>query len=207
MYLTNPLSTLFPGAHGHVLNQLLAESRPNSGRALALKLGASVGKSRVIEVLNDLAQLGIVDREIVGSSHLFSLNKDHLCYQSLRALSSPLPALRRQIHRIVSGFYQAPLAVVIFGSVAKGSSQAGSDLDLLVLRPNHVPPEDSIWESQTFELVVQLERSTGYPVQLVEYSETEFQGLVKRGARLIHELSETGLVVTGELELALREAS
>lgn len=207
MYLSNPLSTLFPGAHGYVLGQLLSESRPESGRAIALKLGQSVGKSRVSEVLNDLAHLGIVDREIVGTSHLFSINKDHLCYQTLKVLSRPMPALLKQIQRIVSGFQLAPLAVVIFGSVAKGSSQAGSDLDLLVLRPNHVSPEDSAWESQTLELVVQLERSTGYPVQLVEYSESEFQALVNRGARLVTELSNTGVAVTGELELARREAS
>jgi predicted nucleotidyltransferase len=99
------------------------------------------------------------------------------------------------------------LAVVIFGSVAKGTSQAGSDLDLLVIRPNQVSPEDSAWEAQTLELVVQLERLTGYPVQLVEYSESEFQALVNRGARLVTELSDTGMVVTGELELARREAS
>jgi predicted nucleotidyltransferase len=172
-----------------------------------MKLGASVGKSRVIEVLNDLAHLGIVDREIVGSSHLFSINKDHLCYQALRVLTSPLPGLKRHIQRIVAGFQRAPLAVVIFGSVAKGSSLAGSDLDLLVIRPSQVPPEDSAWVAQTLELVVQLERSTGYPVQLVEYSESEFQALVNRGARLITELSDTGMVVTGELELARREAS
>ena len=207
MYLSNPLSTLFPGAHGHVLRQLLIESRPQSGRAIALKLGQSVGKSRVIEVLSDLAHLGVVDREIVGSSHLFSINKDHLCYQTLKVLASPMPALIKQIQRIVAGFQRAPLAVVIFGSVAKGSSQAGSDLDLLVLRPNHVSPEDSAWETQTLELVVQLERSTGYPVQLVEYSESDFQALVNRGARLVTELSDTGMVVTGELELARREAS
>jgi predicted nucleotidyltransferase len=207
MYLSNPLSTLFPGAHGHVLGQLLIESRPQSGRAIALKLGQSVGKSRVIEVLSDLAHLGVVDREIVGSSHLFSINKDHLCYQTLKVLASPMPALIKQIQRIVAGFQRAPLAVVIFGSVAKGSSQAGSDLDLLVLRPNHVSPEDSAWESQTLELVVQLERSTGYPVQLVEYSENEFQALVNRGARLVTELSDTAVAVTGELQLARRDAS
>jgi predicted nucleotidyltransferase len=207
MYLSNPLSTLFPGAHGHVLRQLLIESRPQSGRAIAVKLGQSVGKSRVIEVLSDLAHLGVVDREIVGSSHLFSINKDHLCYQTLKVLASPMPSLIKQIQRIVAGFQRAPLAVVIFGSVAKGSSQAGSDLDLLVLRPNHVSPEDSAWESQTLELVVQLERSTGYPVQLVEYSESEFQALVNRGARLVTELSDTAVAVTGELQLARREAS
>jgi hypothetical protein len=92
-------------------------------------------------------------------------------------------------------------------AIAKGTSQAGSDLDLLVIRPNQVSPEDSAWEAQTLELVVQLERLTGYPVQLVEYSESEFQALVNRGARLVTELSDTGMVVTGELELARREAS
>lgn len=207
MYLSNPLSTLFPGAHGHVLNQLLAEVRPESGRAIALKLGTSVGKSRVIEILNDLVHIGVVDREIVGSAHLFSLNSDHLCFQTLKVLANPVPALKKQIQRLVGGFQQAPLAVVIFGSVAKGSSQVGSDLDLLVLRPNHVRPDDSLWDAQTLDLVVQLERSTGYPVQLVEYSESEFQALVNRGARLVSELSDSGLVVTGELELARREAS
>jgi len=207
MYLTDPLSTLFPGAHSHIIRQLLRESEPQSGRAIAMKLGTSVGKSRVIEVLGDLAALGIVDREIVGSSHLFSINRDHICYQSLKALVNPLPSLTRHIQRIVSGFQSVPIAVVIFGSVAKGSSQIGSDLDLLVVRPNQTDPEDPAWESQTLELVVRLERLTGYPVQLVEYSEREFQSLVDRGSRLVSELSESGMVISGELKLSRREAS
>jgi predicted nucleotidyltransferase len=207
MYLTNPLSTMFPGAHGYVISQLLRESEPQSGRAIALKLGTSVGKSRVIEVLSDLAQLGIVDREIVGSSHLFSINRDHISYQSLKALANPLPALTKHIQRIVSGFQSVPIGVVIFGSVAQGSSQIGSDLDLLVIRSNQTDPEDPVWQSQTLELLVRLERLTGYPVQLVEYSEREFQLLVDRDARLVRELSETGMVVTGELKLSRREAS
>lgn len=207
MYLSNPLNALFPGAHGQIISQLLREPEPQSGRAIAMKLGTSVGKSRVIEVLSDLAQLGIVDREIVGSSHLFSINSDHICYQSLKALVNPLPALTKHIKRIISGFQSVPIAVVIFGSVAKGSSQIGSDLDLLVVRPNQTDPEDPAWESQTLELVVRLERLTGYPVQLVEYSEREFQSLVDRGSRLVSELSETGMVISGALRLSRREAS
>jgi len=198
---------MFPGAHGYVISQLLREPEPQSGRAIAMKLGTSVGKSRVIEVLGDLAALGIVDREIVGSSHLFSINRDHICYQSLKALVNPLPSLTRHIQRIVSGFQSVPIAVVIFGSVAKGSSQIGSDLDLLVVRPNQTDPEDPAWESQTLELVVRLERLTGYPVQLVEYSEREFQSLVDRGSRLVSELSESGMVVSGEFKLSRRETS
>lgn len=207
MYLTDPLSTLFPGAHSHIIRQLLRESEPQSGRAIAMKLGTSVGKSRVIEVLGDLAALGIVDREIVGSSHLFSINRDHICYQSLKTLVNPLPSLTRHMQRIVSEFRTLPTAVVLFGSVAKGLSQIGSDLDLLVIRPNQTDPEDPDWNCQTLELVVRMERLAGYPVQLVEYSEGEFKSLVDRGARLVHELNETGLVVSGELKLTRREAS
>lgn len=207
MYLSNPLATLFPGAHGQVIKQLLDETCPASGRTIAMKLGQAVGKSRVIEVLNDLAHRGIVDREVVGSSHLFSINKDHLCYESLRTLAKPLPGLSKLVRKIVSRFQAAPVAVVIFGSVAKGSSQLGSDLDLLVVRHDATEPSDNLWEAQTLELVVALERGTGYPVQLVEYSAAEYQALVNRGARLVAEIEETGILVTGELNFSRRKAS
>lgn len=198
MNLSNPLESLFPGGHGQVLRVLLEQPEPLSGRSIALLLGEKLGKSRVLEILGQLVDVGIVDRDVVGSAHRYQINRDHISYPSLVKLVSPVTQLVRLIERQISSWQIPPARASLFGSTVKSTSTSKSDLDLLILRPDSISPDDEIWGDQTFRLTVRLERATGLTVQLVEYSTSEYQQLEEAGARLTNEILNSSIeVATG----------
>lgn len=199
MNLNNPLEGLFPGGHGKVLFELLRQPESLSGRSIALLLGDKLGKSRVLQILGDLVDTGVVHREILGSAHRYSINKDHLLFPALKQLVNPLLILRRRILDSVRKWELQPVSVHIFGSVAKGNSTHRSDIDLLLIRPDAIEADSEAWEAQTFELTVELEVATGNTIQLVEYSESEYRRLLKAGARLTLEVEEFNLEIVGRL--------
>lgn len=195
MNLSNPLESLFPGGHGQVLRVLLEQPGPLSGRSIALLLGEKLGKSRVLEILGQLVDVGIVDRDVVGSAHRYQINRDHISYPSLIKLVSPVTQLVRLIERQISSWQIPPARAALFGSTVKSTSTSKSDLDLLILRPDSISPDDEVWSDQTFRLTVRLERATGLPVQLVEYSTSEYQRLEEAGARLPNEIQYSSIEV------------
>jgi predicted nucleotidyltransferase len=196
MNLSNPFESLFPGGHGQVLRVLLQQPQPLSGRSIALLLGGKLGKSRVLEILGQLVDAGIVDRDIVGSAHKYLINRDHISYPQLARLSNPVGQLVSLIQRHIASWEIAPARAVVFGSTAKHSSTSDSDLDLLILRPDNVSPEDEVWGDQTFRLTIRLERATGLSIQLVEYSESEYQRLEASGARLPLEIRDASIEIS-----------
>lgn len=207
MDISNPLESFFPGAHGLVLGQMLRQGQTASGRALTLSLQGSVGKSRVLEVLDDLVISGILMREIIGKAHVFEVNRDHISYPALELLNDARAALFAKISGSIKGFTHPPKAVCVFGSIATGTSTRKSDIDILVIRPDAIQGQDAIWEDDIFRLIVSLELSTGSRVQLVEYSETEWLSLDQSQARLVKEVLETGVQVSGGPLAELRKAS
>ena len=80
MDFSKNLSSIFPTSQALILEELIQTPKPVSGRQLALQLVDRLGKSRVLDVLGELVEQGLVTREILGPSHLYSINKQHLCF-------------------------------------------------------------------------------------------------------------------------------
>lgn len=200
MDFKNNLSGIFPGSHAMVLEELMRTPKPVSGRQLALQLVDRLGKSRVFEVLQELVEQGLAAREILGSSHLYSINSKHLCYPLLRSLTQPRELLISQITRQLNRFSPKPEAVVLFGSVAKGTAKPGSDIDLLVIRPNRVREDDDAWQDQLFRLTLAIQNATGNDLNYLDYSQAEVKQLASTNARLIAEINQHGLVLLGKFD-------
>ena len=206
MDFKNNLSGIFPGSHAMVLEELMRTPRPVSGRQLALQLVDRLGKSRVFEVLLALTEQGLVTREILGSSHLYSINAKHLCYPLLRSLTQPRELLIALITRQLNRFSPKPEAVVLFGSVAKGTAKPGSDIDLLVIRPNRVKEDDDAWQDQLFRLTLAIQNATGNGLNYLDYSQAEVKRLASSNARLIGEINRHGIVLLGRFDYPAAKA-
>lgn len=114
-----------------VLRRLALDTRPRSGRALAREVGMS--HARVLHVLDELHENGIVKFERVGRAYAFSLARASLPVGELL-----LPLFRKEdvlaelaASRIASSVRTPTISVSMFGSVAKRSDDAASDLDLV----------------------------------------------------------------------------
>jgi predicted nucleotidyltransferase len=121
------------------LRALWSAGRPLTGEQVARV--ARAGSPRGIRyALARLVDQGIVSASTVGSATLYALNTEHLAYPAVdaafRALD-PWPLLRSRVAALVSAQAEAAegVSVAVFGSVARGDSGPGSDLDLLLVVP------------------------------------------------------------------------
>lgn len=189
-----------------IIEELLRTPKPVTGRQLALQLVDRLGKSRVFEVLPDLVEQGLVIREILDSSHLYSINTKHLSYPLLKSLSQPRELIIGLINKQLSRFSPKPEAVVLFGSVAKGTAKAGSDIDLLLVRPNRIREDDDAWQDQLFRLTLAIQNATGNSLNYLDYSQAELGRLARSGARLISEINKHGVVLLGKFDYQAAKA-
>lgn len=127
-----------------VVSILLKSPSGISGRGLAVFVGTSTFKMR--QVLQFLASQGILKSTAVGKAHLYRLNWDHIL---VRKILLPLLDFQGNIYsalgqEIMAHLKPKPLAVILYGSIARGQEGPDSDLDLFfVYREKQKPDRQS----------------------------------------------------------------
>lgn len=196
--LSAPQHDLGMGTTGDVLLALWPLHEATSGRRIAERSGRSV--ARVAEVLRQLVDVGLVDERRVPPAVLYSLNRDHVLAPVVDALVASRTAWIDRTGDLVRGWAVQPDAVALFGSAIAGTADQTSDIDVLVVRPAHVDPDDDRWQLQMIELMTSLHRATGNDVDLVELTWPE----LRRNARLRREIRASGRFLLGDLAPAER---
>lgn len=125
-----PVASVIPGARGQLLEALARASGGLSLTALAERSGVSRPHvSREVERLEDL---GIVSRGVVGPSHQVALTTG-----AVGAWIRELAQLDQHVWSFLtdSASSLAPwvVTVVVFGSFARGTARADSDIDVVVI--------------------------------------------------------------------------
>jgi predicted nucleotidyltransferase len=179
-----------------VLTALLRVDVPVTGRAVARIAGLT--QSTAQRALTRLRTLGLVIAEPAPPSWLYRANTDHVAMPALRALYGLDDELRARVADHVAGWRLQAASVVVFGSVARGEATPGSDIDVLVVRPDETEPDQATWEQQLAALAERLQRWTGSRASVVEMSRHEaVQGMAGREAFLV-EADGDGWLVAGE---------
>jgi predicted nucleotidyltransferase len=196
MNLTTPLDDLMPGLRGHVLTVLLRSRRPLTGREVARRAG-TVSHSSVKLVLDSLTAAGIVRLSLVsGAGHFYELNRGHVLAEPLRQMDQALDEFLAMAQRLIRSWPTAPLSVVLFGSVARGTSTADSDVDLLIVWPDdrsHAP----WWTTARVEFTNQLQAFVGSSVSLVEFSLDDWREAIESDDPFIVSIRDEGRSVHG----------
>jgi predicted nucleotidyltransferase len=130
MDFSGPIEALFPGAAGAVLDVLTRTEQRLSMRQIADRAGVS--HPQVARHVERLERLGVVQREIVGRSHLVSLT-DSVAARTLRGLASLDESVLRYMRNTAPSLQPDALSVVVFGSFARGEATEHSDLDVAVV--------------------------------------------------------------------------
>ena len=128
------LEALFGGPGRTAVLRLLAEqSSELTGRQVAELVGMS--QPGIAGTLQHLAGLGVVQRRRAGQAILHQLDRENLLVQTI-----VLPALAAEANLIEdlktalrAAFGSLAVSLVLFGSVARGESAPGSDIDVLVV--------------------------------------------------------------------------
>lgn len=167
--------------------------KPLSGRRIAARSGASA--SRTNAVLTDLVDAGVVHMTSARPAFLYELNRNHV----LAAVVEQLLALRRRLRdRLVAALAEwepAPQAAALFGSTALGAAGSDSDIDLLLLRPDDISPDDEDWVRQVADLSVAVHDCTGNTLDVVDLDSSELVA----NKRLLRDITRTGDVLLGSL--------
>ncbi|MEP6760292.1 MAG: nucleotidyltransferase domain-containing protein [Sporichthyaceae bacterium] len=196
MNLTTPLDDLMPGLRGHVLTVLLRSPRPLTGREVAHRAG-TVSHSSVKLILDSLATAGIVRLSLVsGAGHFYELNHDHVLTEPLCQMDRALDEFLAMAQRLILSWPTAPLSVALFGSVARGTSAADSDVDLLIIWPDDLS-DAPWWRTARVEFTNQLQAFVGSSVSLVEFSLNDWHEAIEHEDPFTESIRDEGRSVYG----------
>ena len=130
-------------------------------RAQITNLVGDASEAGVRKVLSRLVVQGIVIEERIGSRYAYRANRDQLLWPAVEIVTSAPRALEDRIRAEIATWETAPLSIELFGSVARGASDAESDVDLVVVSPVLEDSEQEMWDERIDDLRDKVQAWTG----------------------------------------------
>lgn len=202
MDLSNPVSAVVPSLEGRVLVVLDRAATPLTGSRVAdLVPGAS--NPGVRAALGRLVEQGTVLAERSSHAVLYRANREHLAWPAIEAAvrfaASALDALSDRIAALLTEHLGAGRAarttVALYGSVARRTSDRRSDVDLVVLTPDDVGPDEA--ERVVLGVTAGVERWTGNACSVYELSTDRLAALVRGGDPMVRSWLEDATTISG----------
>lgn len=172
MNLTSPLTSIMRVSDAAVLEVLARTVSPLSGRQIA-RLAESKSPGNVRSALLRLADVGLVIVAPRPDAVLYSANRSHLLWQSIELALQSLPRLERYVQAYTSKHNYDDVSVILYGSVARGESDAASDIDLLVI--HRESRSTQLVDSFADGLRDGLDEITGNTVQIFQLKPSELR--------------------------------
>jgi predicted nucleotidyltransferase len=168
-----------------------SRSRTWTGRGVAG--AARVSTAQAARDLRDLADVGVLLREVKGRSYSWRVNPDHILSEPLSALFHEEANLRAElVEQIAFCFGSAPIEHArLFGSFARGEERADSDVDLFVEVKNKA--DRSRVERAISQARARVWARFGNPVAAVVYTRAETRR--PRNPALIEAVDRDGIEV------------
>lgn len=171
MDFVRPIEAIVPGAQGRVL-AVLAETTAELNLRTISQLGG-VSQAQASRLLPDLVALGVVERREVPPASLFRLVPEHVASQALLALARSVDIVLVEMGRMAGALPRTPVSVIVFGSFARREAEAGSDIDVVVVRPTEVGEDDDAWLASMEAWRRDVRRLAGNPLEILEVSANE----------------------------------
>jgi predicted nucleotidyltransferase len=196
MDLARPLTLITPTVDADVLSVLAGAKASFTGRQVHQVAGRHSERG-VRNALHRLCAQGIVMRERVGSSDRYTLNRAHLAAPDIEALVH----LRSELFRRISASFEAweikAEFAARFGSAARGDMKSDSDIDMLVVRNEHIDADDDRWREQLATLAQNVTAWTGNDARFLELSAKEVSAGLAAGKRVLSDISKEGITLYG----------
>lgn len=196
MDFQHPVEAVIPGAQGRILAVLLETSAELNLRTIARLSAVSI--AQVSRVLVGLVELGLVERREVPPSSLFRLVPDHVANRALVVLADVRNLALSEMGRAAGKMRPAPVSVIAFGSFARGESELGSDIDVIVVRSVDVDADDDRWIEQVKRWRSTVRRVTGNQVEIVEVDARQAAVKLADPSPLWRNVRRDGQVVFGK---------
>lgn len=193
--MSKPSTAVAPGVDSDVLIVLAGSTRPRTGRAIAKLAGRS--PTGVQAVLDRLVGHGLVEREDAGRAALYTLNREHILFPIVELMAAARTTLFDRLRSTVESWQKPALHASLFGSTARGDGDTESDIDLFIVRPANLDPEDPVWRGQLEDLTVAVRSWTGNHAGISEVAEDDLSRLVDEQPPVVRDLKEDAVHLAG----------
>lgn len=164
---------LFSSTQQRVLGLLFGQpDRSFFATEIIDRLGA--GSGAVQRELKKLADSGLVTVSRIGNRKHFQANPASPIFSELRALVRKTIGLLEPLWEALEPASGAIELALVYGSVAKGSETAASDIDLLLV-------SDTLTLEEVYRLLGSAEQSLGRPINPTLYTSEEFKRRLRDG--------------------------
>lgn len=172
------IEAVIPGARGRVLAALAENETPQSMRQVAQR--ADVSPSRASQVLEELAELGVIERHATRSQLAVRLAMENVVARWLLELPRLWRLAIDDMRTAAASIRPASLSLTVFGSFARGMAQAESDVDVVAVHGADVEvdrysEEASSWVKTLATWSDTAGRITGNPVNLIDLALDELR--------------------------------
>lgn len=188
MFFGEPFGGLIPGARGAVLSALLRTGAPLTGRQVHSLVGDAHSLWSVQQALKALTQLGIVETQTIGRAGVHTINDEHATVEHLRVLADPIGMLQATVEAAAGRDVEA---VIVFGSIARGETTPGSDVDVAVIAAAGWDGRSALEEAVRSRL--------GNDCAVLVFTPDQFQRLARSGEPVIDDILRDGLALIGEM--------
>jgi predicted nucleotidyltransferase len=200
MDLSRPIEALIPGARGRLLGALIGSGRELSTADAARLSGVSAPQAS--RVLAQLVELGIVERWDIPPAVIYR----PVAGNAVFAMLTDLYVLRNRViefaKQSASEIAPAPVRLSVFGSVARGTSDAESDIDIVAVRPGGAD-EDDKWVESLGRWSAGLEAFSGSRISVLEIGVEEWRALDLSARSLWREINRDEVVLLAHEALAV----
>jgi predicted nucleotidyltransferase len=158
-------------------------------------------KSGMRAALDDLTELGLVDRDRTRKIQLFRINRKHDLAKPLKALfeaeSKRISALRRALEEILDrgAVREHTLSIILFGSNARGDARPASDVDLLVVAADE--PSVERVQDVLIGAMAEIQRRFGLRISPYVLSRERVQERFRDGDPLMKSIDSEGRTLYG----------
>jgi predicted nucleotidyltransferase len=137
-------------------------------------LAAGVSWSQTAQVIDDLADLGIVERRQTPGATLVRFVPGNVGAELLRSLTDLRVPATDALRRAAAGIEPVPLSLTVFGSFARGEARRDSDVDVVAVHPSFATDgDDDRWYDSVGRWVDEATAITGNPVNLIDLGANE----------------------------------
>ncbi len=197
MLLDRPLDDIL-GQYSKIkiLRFLVNSQAQLNGREIAKNVGLSHVKAHT--ALKDLTRHGVVNMRSIGNSLLYWLNEEHfLVKEIIRPAFEKEQSAFGYITRIILREIKPPrpLSIILFGSFARDSASADSDIDIVIVYPSH--KNKSLITKELSKAENKITSLFGNHLASVPLKIKEFQKKLKGEDKFINEIVRTGKVIYG----------
>ncbi len=199
MDLSRPIEALIPGARGRLLGALIGSGRELSTADAARVSGVSAPQAS--RVLAQLVELGIVERRDIPPAVIYR----PVAGNAVVAMLTELYLLRNRViefaKQSASQIAPAPVRLFVFGSVARGTSDTESDIDIVAVRPSGADEDDN-WVESLGRWSTGLEVFSGSRINVLEIGIDEWRALDLSERSLWREINRDEVVLLAHEVLA-----